>query len=227
MKITGFIESTLIDYPGKISYIVFLQGCNLRCDYCHSPKLTGRGHLFQKNYKQEDIINFIKEKNKHQKWIDGIVICGGEPTINKDLPDFLEKIRNELKGVSIKLDTNGTNPQMLEEIIRRNLVDYIAMDVKPWLLVDSEKLYKASIKIVKKFKNYEFRLTCAPPLVAEDHLEWILTPFKGAKRFVFQNFNNKNDMINDYLKKIKPYSTNKLNKWKKKYNGWFNEVIVR
>ncbi|HEY9125434.1 MAG TPA: anaerobic ribonucleoside-triphosphate reductase activating protein [Bacteroidales bacterium] len=126
MRIGGFVKQSLIDYPGKIAAVVFTQGCNFRCGYCHNPQLV-LPELFIEHLELAPI-NIISYLAKHKNWLDGVVVTGGEPTIHKDLPLFLKELKD--LGYSIKLDTNGSNPYMLEQIVENKLVDYIAMDIK-------------------------------------------------------------------------------------------------
>lgn len=134
MKIGGFVKQSLIDYPGKLAAVVFTQGCNFCCGYCHNPQLV----LPELYLERPDLIplNIISYLEKHKNWLDGVVVTGGEPTIHKDLPLFLKEIKG--MGYSVKLDTNGTNPAMLDKLIRNKLVDYIAMDIK---IVPEKDLY--------------------------------------------------------------------------------------
>lgn len=124
MKIAGLQKLSLIDYPGKISSVIFTQGCNFRCGYCHNPQLV-LPELFQATIPKEKIFDFLKTRIGK---IEGVVITGGEPTIHTDLIDFIKEIKT--LGFLVKLDTNGSNPKMLKEIIDKNLIDFIAMDVK-------------------------------------------------------------------------------------------------
>ena len=126
MVFGGFVKQSLIDYPGKIAAVLFTRGCNFRCGYCHNPGLV-LPHLFPKteNYSKETIVQWLTGR---KNWLDAVVVTGGEPTIHSGLPTFLKQLRS--MGFSIKLDTNGTNPAMLESLLRHNLIDYIAMDIK-------------------------------------------------------------------------------------------------
>ncbi|NJO88455.1 MAG: anaerobic ribonucleoside-triphosphate reductase activating protein [Chloroflexia bacterium] len=126
MRIGGFVKQSLIDYPGKIAAVVFTQGCNFRCGYCHNPQLV-LPNLFIERFDLAPL-NIISYLEQHRNWLDGVVVTGGEPTIHKDLPLFLKEIKK--LGYAIKLDTNGTNPHLLEQIIKNKLADYIAMDIK-------------------------------------------------------------------------------------------------
>jgi len=124
MQIGGLQKLSLIDYPGVPAAIVFTQGCNMRCPYCHNPQLV-YPHLFETSIRDEDVCNFLK---KRQKLLKGVVITGGEPTLQKDLTEFIEKIKK--LNLFVKLDTNGTNPKVLKDLIDKNLLDFIAMDIK-------------------------------------------------------------------------------------------------
>ena len=122
MHIAGLQKSSLIDYPEKIACIVFTQSCNFRCGYCHNPELfEQRKPLIS----TEAFFEFLKTR---QNKLDGVVITGGEPTLQKDLNEFISEIKN--LGFLVKLDSNGTNPNIIENLINKNLIDYVAMDIK-------------------------------------------------------------------------------------------------
>ncbi|MEI7424652.1 MAG: anaerobic ribonucleoside-triphosphate reductase activating protein, partial [Candidatus Staskawiczbacteria bacterium] len=126
MIIAGLQKTTLIDYPGKIACIVFLAGCNFRCPWCYSSELVLPLKIVkQPRISEKEVLDFLRDR---QGLLDGVVICGGEPTINKDLSQFLEKIKK--LGYLIKLDTNGSNPRILKELVELKLIDYVAMDIK-------------------------------------------------------------------------------------------------
>src|SRR3989338_8960504 len=124
MKIAGIQKMTLIDYPDKIACTFFTFCCNFKCGYCHNPELVIRKGIIN-NYPIEECLDFLKRK---RKYLDGVCITGGEPLINHDIKDFLFKIKK--MGYLIKIDTNGSNPDRLKEIIDEKLVDYVAMDIK-------------------------------------------------------------------------------------------------
>lgn len=129
MLIGGFIKQTFIDWPGNICSMIFTQGCNYRCIYCHnSSLLSGADNIV-------DEIEVFDYLIKNKDLLDALVISGGEPTLHKDLPDFIRKIKS--LGFKVKLDTNGTNPDMLKDLINEDLVDYIAMDIKSELTFSS------------------------------------------------------------------------------------------
>ena len=123
MRIAGFQKLTLLDFPNRVACIIFTQGCNYKCPYCHNSGLLG--HKDIELIDENEIFSYL---NKRKGVIDGLVISGGEPTIQKDLLIFMKRVKD--LGFQIKLDTNGSNPDVVEEIIRENLVDYIAMDIK-------------------------------------------------------------------------------------------------
>ena len=161
MKISGFQKLTLLDFPGKVSCIIFTQGCNFKCPYCQNSGLIG--HENEYLIPEEEIFSYLK---KRQGILDGIVISGGEPTVQKDLDQFMRKVK-EL-GYQIKLDTNGSNPDLIKKLLDEELVDYVAMDIKNVLSeykdvtgvkVLEEKI-KKSIKILQKSNiDHEFRTT--------------------------------------------------------------------
>lgn len=124
MKIGGLIKFTLIDFPGRPAAVVFTQGCNFRCRYCHNPELV-YPHMFTEPVSEEEIYAFLKRR---QGTLEGVVVSGGEPTLQEDLPRFLEDLKS--MGYATKLDTNGTRPEMLKELLQKNLLDFIAMDLK-------------------------------------------------------------------------------------------------
>ncbi len=191
MKIGGFQKFSLIDYPGKISCIIFTQGCNFRCFYCHNPELV-YPHLFGTPLAEEEIMDFLKRRKKQ---LEAIVISGGEPTIQEDLISFLNTVKT--LGYAVKLDTNGSNPSVIRELIERKLVDYIAMDIKapfkkyPDLVkvkVDLSRI-KESIEIIENSSlEYEFRTTYIPSFLTSKDLLEILSLIKNKRRFTVQEF---------------------------------------
>jgi pyruvate formate lyase activating enzyme len=124
MKLGGLQKLSLIDYPGVPAAIVFTQGCNMTCPYCHNPQLV-YPHLFEATISDDEVLNFLK---KRQSLLKGVVISGGEPTIQKDLAQFITIIKD--LNFLVKLDTNGANPKVLKDLIDKNLLDFIAMDIK-------------------------------------------------------------------------------------------------
>lgn len=171
MTFNGFIPMDLVNWPGRMAAAVFTSGCNFRCPYCHNADLvTGKE---SKTYTEEEILDFLRRRPA----VDSLVISGGEPTIHRDLPDFIRKVKK--LGKSVKLDTNGTNPDMIEELVYGRQVDYIAMDLKaPWYkyhLVGNGTLLgkvKRSLWILRHSCSEnnvltELRTTCSKDMLTE------------------------------------------------------------
>jgi len=200
MEIGGLQKTTLIDYPGRVACTVFLIGCNFRCPFCYSSELVLPEKIkLQPRIYEKDFFKFLKER---KGLLDNLVLCGGEPTINKDLPQFCKKIKK--LGYFVKLDTNGSNPEMLKKLIDEKLIDYVAMDIKAprrkYEFFSGAKLVnevEESVNILKKNQiGYEFRTTIAPGLKKEDILKatnWIAG--KGVNYFL-QEFTAQKEVIN-------------------------------
>lgn len=192
MVIGGFQKTSLIDYPGTISCVIFLSGCNLVCPYCHNPELVRGDGPVPDFLKEGWVIDFLKQRIG---LLDGVVITGGEPTLSNDLFTLCQKIK-EL-GFKVKLDTNGTNPDVVRQLIEKQLVDYFAMDIKTDPLAYSPVFSRkpvsdriiASIEVLMGSDiPYEFRTTCVKPLFDEVILKAMLTRIEGARRYVLQRF---------------------------------------
>ena len=231
MLIGGFQKFSLIDYPGRICAIIFTQGCNFKCPYCHNPELVD-SKLFQEPINEKIILSFLEQRKRK---LDGIVITGGEPTLQKDLPEFIKKIRNA--GFSVKLDSNGTNPKMLKFLIEKNLINYIAMDIKAPLekykkvvgVKNNTNLIKESIKtIMSSGLKYEFRTTFAKGILTEVDIMTIGKLIKGARLYVLQKLINQNKVLNPvFLKDVKNYSNQELDLIKKNIREYVIECVIR
>ncbi len=191
MLIGGLQKFSLIDYPGKICAIVFTQGCNLRCPYCHNPELV-KPELFDTPLSENKVFSFLE--NRKGK-LDAVEITGGEPTLQPDLLEFVKKIKD--MGFLVKLDSNGTNPHVLERIIKNKLVDYLAMDVKAPLEKYSQvvgvRVNIANIRysinlIMKSGINYEFRTTVVKSLLPREDIIKIGKLIRGAENYFLQRF---------------------------------------
>ena len=189
--INGLQKSTLIDFPKKIASIVFSQGCNFRCGYCHNPELLSL-NIPKTQISAEEVLSFLKTRKGK---LDGVVVTGGEPTLQSGLYDFIKAIQ-EL-GFLVKLDSNGSNPKILEKLINDNLLDYIAMDIKAPLEKYSEitnvkintENIKKSIELIKNSPvDYEFRTTVIKSQLSFDDFEKIGKLLNGAKRYYLQKF---------------------------------------
>lgn len=214
MQIKGLHKLSVIDFPDKIACIIFFGGCNFRCPYCYNKSLVLDEET--STYSQEEVFDFLKSRIG---LLDGVVISGGEPTLNQELPEFLEKIK-EL-GFLIKLDTNGSNPEMLKHLIDKKLVDYLAMDLKaPFDSYQSacksnisiEKL-KESIKFISNSNiEHELRATVLPALHSrEDIIEMAKTAKEfGIKRLYLQQFVPKKPLLDLNFEEAKPFSQQEL-----------------
>ena len=210
IKIGGLQKTTFIDFPGRIAATVFLIGCNFRCPFCYSSELVLPEKIKnQPEFSEKDFFKFLKSR---KELLESVVICGGEPTINKDLPDFIKKIKK--MGFLVKIDTNGSNPQMLKILIDQKLIDYVAMDIKgpkqkydefTGKKVNIRKIQK-SIDILKEGRiDYEFRSTIVPSLHTRGDILNMAKWIKGAKKYYLQNFRPEKT-INPSFNEIKPYS---------------------
>lgn len=182
MKIGGLIKFTLIDYPGHVAAVVFTQGCNFRCRYCHNPELV-YPHLLQESMPKEDVLSFLR---KRKGTLEGVVITGGEPTMHLGLMDFMAEIK--ALGYKIKLDTNGTKPEVLQEAIERQLVDFVAMDLKAPLekysLItgvefDPKIIQRSMDMIVASGLPYEFRTTYDKEVLTEEDIQALSNSVQG------------------------------------------------
>lgn len=188
-RLAGLQRAGMLDWPGKVTATVFLGGCPLRCPYCHNPELIGTPRH------TEDSSGLIAHVRDRRAWLDGIVITGGEPTAEPLLPELLRTLKRE--GMPIKLDTNGTNPELLEELLGDQLVDYIALDVKAtperyeratgvrevWPLVE-----RSIAAVIRSGVDHEFRTTCYPLAVGPDDPVRIASLLDGGRRYVLQQF---------------------------------------
>lgn len=190
ISIKGFLPSTLIDWPGKVAAILFTYGCNFRCPFCHNPELVLENS--DEDLDLEEILKFLRER---KKWIDGVVITGGEPTLWPDLPLLIQILKKE--GFLVKLDTNGTNPSLLSSLLDEKLIDYVAMDIKGPLErypeitrrdVKEEDILSSINLIMKSGIDYEFRTTILPYFHKKEDIEKIGKLIKGAKKFYLQQF---------------------------------------
>ena len=215
LTVAGLQKTSLIDYPGRVSCVVFLTGCNFRCPYCHNPELAlGR---YPARIALAELSAFLA---KRLTLLDGVVITGGEPTLHAELPVLCRHIRD--MGLAVKLDTNGTHPQMLEELIREGLLDYVAMDLKTaldtyhpsWCPAGSGASVRQSIQVIMSSGvDYEFRTTCAPGFVDESLMARMAVAIRGARRYFLQNFNPAIMLDPDYchMRSCRQLSTKEMN----------------
>lgn len=200
MILSGLQKLTLLDFPGRIAATVFTRGCNMRCPFCHNASLVVGGADI---IPEEEFFAFLESRRGR---LGGVCVSGGEPTLQADLPRFIEKIK--AMGFEVKLDTNGTNPEMLSSLIDGGLLDYVAMDIKSspegyarvsGVSPDMEKI-KRSVELLLSDKiDYEFRTTVAKPLFSTGDFVEIGKLIKGAKRYYLQGFLDSGDLIGEGL----------------------------
>jgi pyruvate formate lyase activating enzyme len=200
MKIHGLAKLTLLDFPKRTACTVFTGGCNMRCPFCHNSLLVLDPENAE-NISEEEFFAFL---SKRKGILDGVTVTGGEPTLNPDLPIFIQKIKD--MGFLVKLDTNGLNPEMLKTLLYNNSVDYVAMDIKAGFSnydkatgiknIDINKI-KESIELVKKFPEYEFRTTVVKGIHTPQDIVEIAEYFKGEEYFYLQQFVDSGMLIDD------------------------------
>ena len=230
MLIKGLQKTSLIDFPPYLASVIFTGGCSFRCGFCHNPDLVLHFDKL-KTISEEEVFEYLEEK---KNWIDGVVITGGEPTLQKDLVEFMSRIKS--MGLLLKLDTNGSNPDMLKEIIDKKIVDYIAMDVKTRLedyekvvgvKVDVDKIKRSILLIRDSGIDYEFRTTVIPGIIGKEEVASIGELLKGSKKYVLQNFRNSAGLIDEKFKEINPYSEKELEELKNVVADKFETVEIR
>jgi len=219
VEIKGFINLSLVDWDGKLSSVLFVPDCNFRCPFCYNSPLVLHPERIE-TVPFERVEDYLK---KQRGWIDGVCITGGEPTLHEDLPDLCSKLK-EMEFL-VKIDTNGTNPTMMKELMDKGLMDYIAVDIKAPLTVkkysmatgiNAEKLLekvKGTIKILLGSKmDYEFRTTLVPTLHEEEDIKEICEGIKGCKKYVLQKFDLSlgKTTIDPEFSKLKPFTDKEM-----------------
>lgn len=200
MKIKGLQKLTLLDYPGRLAATVFLGGCNMRCPFCHNASLVVRPDNTE--ITEDELFAFLESRRGK---LSGVCVTGGEPTLNRELPSFISKIR--ALGYSVKLDTNGTHPEMLESLIRDGLVDYVAMDIKTSIEnygrvsgipdLDTSKIERSIDLLLSGTVPYEFRTTVVRELHTASDFYSIGRRIEGARAYFLQSFKDSGDLIED------------------------------
>lgn len=229
-EIKGFIETSFCDWDGKLSSVIFLPGCNLRCPFCQNGDLVTRPDAL-------DTIDFglvgsyLEDK---RGWIDGVVITGGEPTIWPGLPELICDIK--CLGVGVKLDTNGTNPCMLHSLAQEGLLDYVAMDIKSALderyqraagtAVDLEAIRRSIGLVMSMGDSYEFRTTLVPGIVGEDEIESIAISIEGARKYVLQRFVPDNS-LDKSMRQALPYRDTFIAQLVERASNYVGECFYR
>jgi len=219
MDIKGFVDVSFVDWDSKISAVIFLPNCNFRCPFCHNGNLVS-------NPEKSETIPFEQVENqlkRHKNWIDGVCITGGEPTLHADLPELCSKIKK--MGFQVKLDTNGTNPTLLKGLLKKGLIDYVAMDIKAPLTVqkyskacgvDVKKLLgnvKESIgTLMESSIDYEFRTTVVPTIHDVEDIRQICSSLVGCRKYVLQKFDVSlgKETLNPEFMKLKTFTDEEM-----------------
>ena len=208
MHIAGLQKLTLLDYPGHLASTVFLPGCNLRCPFCHNASLVLPREDTPPGMTTAALLEFLQKRKGR---LQGVCITGGEPTLHPELPDLLREIHT--LGYSVKLDTNGTNPEMLRYILEENLADYVAMDIKnsPGRYAETcggpdvlDKVKASAALLMQSGVDYEFRTTLAHPLHTREDMVAIGQWLQGARRYFLQQFIDSGDLIGEDLFALEP-----------------------
>jgi len=230
MIIGGFQGFSLIDYPDKISAIVFTQGCNFRCPYCHNPELIDTKRSRSDRFKEEEILSFLERR---QGKLEAVTITGGEPLLQAGLEGFLLKVKG--LGYLAKLDTNGSFPQRLEKILESKTVDYIAMDIKTSLdkyesvvrkKVETAQILKSIRLIMDSGLDYEFRTTVVKPFFEKDDFIKIGQLAKDSRLYVLQGFVS-SKMLDDECLDMHSYSDEELASFKQIMEGFVQRCTIR
>jgi len=232
MNIGGLLKNSMIDYPGKLSCGIFLSGCNFDCPYCHNPDLAKGCSMPRAESDPQNCYRFIESR---KGFLDGVVISGGEPTLQTDLFDLCENIKQ--MGYPVKLDTNGSRPQVIKRLITEGLVDYIAMDLKTDPLKYATYIQPncnvseilSSIEIIMASATaYEFRTTCVKPIVTVEVVENICRLIEGAGLYALQRFHKTEMLHPDFFKDANyEYTHEELRQLKAIAEPWVKQCIVR
>ena len=232
MHIGGLLKNSTIDYPGKLSCGIFLSGCNFDCPYCHNPQLARGCSQQTPDFDLDSVYRFIENR---RGFLDGVVISGGEPTLQADLYDLCRNIKE--MGFPVKLDTNGSRPRVVKQLIDEGLVDYIAMDlktdpVKYATYIQSNCNIDAIFSSIEMIMNsaiaYEFRTTCVKPIVTAQSIENISRLIQGADVYVLQRFHKSEMLHPEFFNEIEyEYSDEEMRRLKAVAETWVKKVIVR
>lgn len=228
VKFYGLQKLTLLDFPGRMASTVFTGGCNMRCPFCHNRSLVFLNEN-DSDISTEDILEHLENRSKV---LDGICITGGEPTLHKGLKDFIKKVK--ALGLEVKLDTNGTNFEVLKDLIEEGLLDYVAVDIKncidkyPYTVglenFDLSEIEKVKNYLLEDHIDYEFRTTVVEQFHTVDDIEKIAKWIQGAKRYYLQNFEDHGTCIQSGLSEV---GIETLEKMKEVAKPYVQEIELR
>jgi pyruvate formate lyase activating enzyme len=238
--IKGFLETSFSDWPGRVVSVLFLPSCNFRCPFCHNHGLVLQPEKFD-SFPWEVILERLQRR---RGWIDGVCLTGGEPTLHPWLPRLIRELRSNRKltpaggPLGVKLDTNGTRPEILAELRSARLIDYVAMDLKAPLRPDRYSALtgvpcgeeqvgriQASIQILLEGKmDYEFRTTVVPALLEEEEVYALARSIRGARRYTLQSFNPR-EALDEGLRKAAPTDPATLQRMQERVNGIIGKEV--
>jgi pyruvate formate lyase activating enzyme len=228
--IKGFIENTLLDWEGALASVVFLPGCNFRCGYCHAAHLMESGAGHESIPVESVLLNLRRQRG----WVDGVVVSGGEPTLHRNLIHLLSAFKAE--GVGVKLDTNGSRPEVLLQVMELGLVDYIAMDLKAPLDERYEKVAGAPVDLdairgsiallLSGEVPGEFRTTVCPRMTSGDDVEEMAQTIQGASRYYLQPFRPLY-CLDRSLEAVKPYTPDEMRDLCRRAAPYVERCMVR
>lgn len=215
MQIAALQKLTLLDFPGRTAATVFTPGCNFRCGFCHNPELVLPEKFPQTMIAEKDFFEFL---DRRKGLLDGICLTGGEPTLQKDLPEFLKKIRQ--RGFATKLDTNGSQPEILEKLFYARLLDYVALDIKAspenyarLVGVDIFPQVRASKNLIEQSGvEFELRTTLIREIHDAAEFTKILEFVRGAPKFFLQNFQTRGGCLDPAFEKMHGFTSVELKK---------------
>lgn len=223
----GFQKLTLLDYPGKVACTLFTKGCNFYCPFCHNAYLVDLNET--ENITSDEVLSYLK---KRQGILEGVCISGGEPLLHKEIEDFMKEVK--ALGYSIKLDTNGSFPKRLKELVEKGLIDYVAMDIKnsfdKYAMtaglkdINLDDIKESIDFLLSDAVDYEFRTTVAQELHTPEDIEEIAKSIKGAKKYFLQNFVDSGNIIGENLH---PTDENILEKMKTKASQYVSNARIR
>jgi len=225
----GLQKTTLIDYPGEVACTLFVDKCNFRCPYCQNPALVLE--KAEEALSENEALEFLR---KRKKVLDGVCVTGGEPLLYAGLKPFLQRVKG--LGYKVKVDTNGTNPKMLRELIDGKLVDYVAMDIKAPIekydnatkVIADKNAVKESVELLKEGRvEYEFRCTVVPGIVEKEDIEEMGKWLSGAKAFYLQQFVNSVPLLDEKFQSVQPYFPADLKEMKKAMEKYIEKVEIR
>ncbi|MDY0267578.1 anaerobic ribonucleoside-triphosphate reductase activating protein [Trichloromonas sp.] len=229
MKIKGFQGTSLLDFPGRIASLIFFGGCNLSCPFCHNSTLV----LDPEQYPDYPLEDLLAELCERRNFIDGVVVSGGEPTLDRDLPLLLREVK--ALGLEVKLDSNGLAPAVLERLLAEGLVDYLALDLKTAperygelhrAPVDPDALRRSISVLLASTVPYEIRTTCVPKLVEEPDFSPMGKAIVGARHWVLQQYIPRYALAEEW-RAIRPHSPERLAEFARVAEGYVERVSLR